>query len=84
VELPVELRSRKEATITMIDPYLAEREMGLSTEEASASAEQARLARPAKGDREPRRWWLPLASAFRSLEDSLMRQRLPRQEESST
>lgn len=82
--MSVELRCRKEATGTMIDPYLAEREMGLNTEEASARAEQARLARLAKGDRAPRRWRLPLASAVRSVEDFLMRQRLPRQEESST
>jgi hypothetical protein len=78
--LPVELRCRKEATVMMIDPYLAEREMGLSTEEALATAERARLAQLTKGHREPRRWRLPLASAFQGLKDMWMRQRLAQQE----
>jgi hypothetical protein len=68
----------------MTDPYLAEREMGLNAGEALASAEQARLARLAKGHREPRRWRLPLASAFRSLKDSLVQRHLPSQERSRT
>jgi hypothetical protein len=74
----------KGGKIIMIDPYLAEREMGLNTEEALASAEQARLAQDAKGDREPRRWRLPLASAFQSLKDLWKRQRLAHQEGGST
>ena len=60
----------------MIDPYLAEREMKLSTEGALASAELARLA---KGHGEPRR--RQLASAFQGLKDSWMRQRLTHLEE---
>lgn len=63
----------------MIDPYLAEREMKLSTEEALASAEQARLA---GGHGEPRQ--RRLAPLFQSLKDSWMRQRLAHQGESST
>ena len=66
----------------MIDPYLAEREMELSTEEALASAELARLRRLAKGHGEPRRW--RLAPAFQSLKDSWKRRRLAHQGESST
>ena len=65
----------------MIDPYLAEREMNLSTEEALAGADQARLRRLAKGHGEPRRW--RLAPAFQSLKDSWMRQRLAHQDGSS-
>ena len=66
----------------MIDPYLAEREMELSTEEALARAELARLRRLAKGNGEPRRW--RLASALQSLKDFWMRQRLAHQGGSST
>ena len=70
---------QKEKTMMMNDPYLAEREMNLSTEGALASAEQARLA---KGHGEPRR--RQLASALQSLKDSWMRQRLAHQGGSST
>jgi hypothetical protein len=66
----------------MNDPYLAEREMKLSTEGALASAEQARLRRLAKGHGEPRR--RRLTPAFQSLKDFWMRQRLAQQGGSST
>jgi hypothetical protein len=72
---------QKGTAVMMNDPYLAEREMGLNTGEALASAEQARLARLAKGPtEEPRRWRLPLASAFQSLKDFLMQRLLSSQE----
>ena len=61
----------------MNDPYLAEREMNLSTEEALASAEQARLRRLAKGHGEPRRW--RLAPVLQRLKEFWMRQRLAHQ-----
>jgi hypothetical protein len=66
----------------MIDSHLAEREMKLSTEEALASAELARLHRLAKGHGGPRRW--RLRPAVQSLKDFWMRQRLAHQGGSST
>jgi len=59
-----------------VDLYLAEMQMEQNVEERVAHAEQARLAKLAKGHRESRRWRLPLASAFRDLRDSLRQQRL--------
>jgi hypothetical protein len=61
----------------MLDPYSCEREKELSTQKALAGAEQARLARLAKGHREPRRWHLlaPMAAAVDSLKAFLMRRR---------
>ena len=61
----------------MIDSHLAEREMKLNTEEALASAEQARLRRLAKGHGGPRR--RRLTPALQSLKDFWMRQRLVHQ-----
>ena len=82
-DFPVEGRGKKEGTV-MNDPYLAEREMNLSTEEALAVAEQSRLRRLAKGQGEPRRW--RLAPAIQSLKDFWMQmwQRLAHLGESST
>jgi hypothetical protein len=67
-----------------MDPHLAEREMSLNTREALASAKQARLARQAQGPREPRRRWLPLASAYQNLKALLEQRRLARHQESSS
>jgi len=66
----------------MNDPYLAEREMNLNTEEALARAELARLRRLAKGQGEPRR--RRLAPALQSVKDFWMRQRLAQQGGNST
>jgi propanediol dehydratase large subunit len=74
--LTVELRCRKEATVVKVDLYLAEMQMERNVEERVANAEQARLARLAKGPREPRRWRLPLASAVQNLKHLLMQQHL--------
>ena len=68
----------------MIDPYLAEREMHLHTEEALNVAEQSRLRRLAKGLGEPRRW--RLVPVLQSLKEfwMQMRQRLAHPGESPT
>ncbi len=70
--------------VMMNDPYLAEREMNLNTEEALAGAALSRLRRLAKGQGEPRRW--RLAPAIQGLKGSWtqMWQRLAHQRESST
>ena len=56
--------------------YLAEMQMQQNVEERVADAEQARLAKLARGRREARRWRLPLASTLQHLMDSLKHKRL--------
>jgi hypothetical protein len=68
--------------MTMNDPYLAEREMNLSIEEALAGAELSRLRRLAKGQGEPRRW--RLATVLQRLREFWMQQRLGYQRENPT